>query len=75
VEGEITMGDIDVVLLRLTTERDFRQAVAANPVRALASYQLTAEDRELLWLQARTAAPDRWSIRSGWYVAATPGLV
>ena len=56
------MGDIDVVLLRLTTEPDFCRAVAADPTRALAPYQLTAEDRELLWLQARTTAPDRWSI-------------
>ena len=56
------MGDIDVVLLRLTTEPAFCRAVAAGPTRALAPYQLTDEDRELLWLQARTTAPGRWSI-------------
>ena len=56
------MGDIDVVLLRLTTEPAFCRAVAAGPTRALAPYRLTDEDRELLWLQARTTAPGRWSI-------------
>ncbi|MFY1695584.1 MULTISPECIES: Os1348 family NHLP clan protein [unclassified Solwaraspora] len=51
------MSDFDTVLERLLTDAGFAARLAADPVGALAGYQLTADERELLATQAGDAAP------------------
>ncbi|WFE26952.1 Os1348 family NHLP clan protein [Solwaraspora sp. WMMD791] len=51
------MSDFDTVLERLLTDPGFASRLAADPAGALAGYQLTADERELLATQAGDAAP------------------
>ncbi len=50
------MSDFDTVLERLLTEPGFARALAADPGRALAGYQLTAEEVSLLRTQVSEEA-------------------
>ncbi|MGE5828304.1 MAG: hypothetical protein ACM30G_08050, partial [Micromonosporaceae bacterium] len=45
------MRDFDVVLERLLTEASFQQELAADPTAALHSYELTDEERAILYSQ------------------------
>src|SRR5262249_5790474 len=46
--GSPTMSDFDTVLERLLTDGAFRSALAADPAAALAGYQLSDDEVELL---------------------------
>src|SRR6266508_4312693 len=48
------MSDFDTVLERLLADPGFRSALAADPARALAGYQLSADEVELLHAQLDT---------------------
>jgi hypothetical protein len=48
------MSDFDTALERLVTDPAFRDALAADPARALAGYQLSADERDLLSAQVDT---------------------
>jgi len=50
------MSDFDTVLERLLTDPGFAAGLAADPTTALAGYQLTAEEQELLQTQMGGAA-------------------